>query len=132
MISFEHKTISNTFSVCNAKFDKLYNWTLCNKLTINTDTTFYMIITNRIHAVGLPQIVLNNRILQCKSEEKFLCVILDNKLKFNPHMKSISSKLSKTIGVIHRIKSCLFSLYYSLYISVLIILQLNLESNLSL
>ena len=51
------------------------------------------------------------------SEDKFLGVIIDNKLKFDSHIDLVSKKISKSLGIIFRLRECLpqnklKSLYY--------------------
>ena len=75
-----------------------------------------MTFTNRI--VTIPPIIMNNTNLVEMSERKFIGVILDNKLKFDSHIDFISKKISKSFGIIYRLKECLLqnnlkSLYYS-------------------
>ena len=77
-----------------------------------------MLTTNQNFTEPFGNISINGHELDIRSEGKFLGIILDNKLKFNHHTKYVSNKLSKSIGIIHRLKAflpsrCLFSLYHS-------------------
>ena len=36
-------------------------------------------------------------------EEKILCVIIDNELKFDPHIRSMCKKAAQQLGVLNRI-----------------------------
>ena len=52
-------------------------------------------------------------------EVKFLGVIVDRKLKFNLHLNAVCSKVAKSVGIFHKLRSCLpervlLNLYYSL------------------
>ena len=102
---------------CNDVLDKLLSWTISNRLTINYDKTFYLLITNQRNTDDFT-ITINGHDLICKTEGKFLGIILDNKMKFNQHIRYICNKISKTTGIIYKLKDllpkhCLFSLYYS-------------------
>ena len=75
-----------------------------------------MTFTNRI--VTIPPIKLNNTNLVELNEGKFLGVLIDNKLKFDSHIDFISKKISKSLGIIYRLRECLpqsklKSLYYT-------------------
>ena len=102
---------------CNEILNKLYNWTLSNRISVNIDKTFYIPISNRSWIVS-PHITLNNQIIDSRSNGNFLGVVLDDKIKFNLHINSVCSKISKQIGILYRIKNylpipCLIQLYYS-------------------
>ena len=56
---------------------------------------------------------------------KFLCVYVDDKLRFDKHVDCSSDMISKSIGVMYRIRSLvpcrvMISLYYSLIYPYLI------------
>ena len=77
-----------------------------------------MVTTNQTITEPFGNITINGHPLDCRHEGKFLGIILDKKLKFNHHTKYISNKISKSIGIIYRLKPvlptrCLFSLYHS-------------------
>ena len=64
-------------------------------------------------------VILNNNVIERKQETKFLGVIVDEKLKWDSHVRYISTKISRNIGVISKIRNSLNSstkslLYYSL------------------
>ena len=72
----------------------------------------------------MPPLEFYNNPLEHKTECKFLGVMLDNNLRFNSHVDFIAGKISKSIGLIYRIrnfrpKSAIFSLYYALIFSYL-------------
>ena len=65
------------------------------------------------------KIIINGSEISEVQTTKFLGVIIDNKLSWKPHIDYISTKISKSIGVILRArkvfnKSTLLMLYYSL------------------
>ena len=63
-------------------------------------------------------IVINQTRIQEVKETKFLCVIIDNKLKWSAHISYISKKVSKGIGIILKSRKVfsnetLLSLYHT-------------------
>ena len=93
-------------------------WSQSNRLSINTEKTFYMSCTNKPLSENF-NIVLNGETIDCRSSEKYLGLILDNNLSFKPHIDYVCCKISKALGIIYRSrdflpKSVLVSLYYSL------------------
>ena len=97
----------NLTNKCNEILNRLLHWTISNRLSINYDKTFYLIITNQNTTTQLDSITLNGHPLEKKTEGKFLGIILENKLKFSTHIKYICNKVSKTIGIIYRLKDLL-------------------------
>ena len=103
---------------CNDILNKIFDWTVSNRLTLNYDKTYYMTIINQTSSALTNPIFLNGHTLNDEITGKFLGIVMDNKLKFNHHINHICNKISKTIGIIHRLKyllpkHCLFSLFYS-------------------
>ena len=104
-ISFCHNNVSNLENSISNEIPKLVNWTLNNRLSINYDKTFYIIFSNL--KVSLPQLTINNFIIHQKTEGRFLGVIIDHRLKFVSHISYISSKISKSVGILYRLSSYL-------------------------
>ena len=106
-------------TICNDELRKFSDWACANRLSINTDKTFYNLISNfEITADFQPAIFLNNRQIIRQSKILFLGVIIDEKLRFNSHVQKVCSKVSKSIGILNRVKcdlplSTLKTLYYS-------------------
>ena len=103
----EDSSQTNLTNKCNVILKRFLHWTISDRLSINYDKTFYLIITNQNTTTQLDSITLNGYPLEMKTEGKFLGIILDNKLKFNTRIKYICNKVSKTIGIIYRLKDLL-------------------------
>ena len=61
---------------------------------------------------------MNNEILQEKEHTKYLGVILDNKLTWKNHITQTNLRISKGIGILHKLRQCvsqstLRSLYFA-------------------
>ena len=59
-----------------------------------------MIISNQKNAI---EIRIRDSILSKVSTVKFLGVILDENLAFNDHVKNVTTKISKSVGVMKRL-----------------------------
>ena len=66
-----------------------------------------MLFTKKIHAVSDNQIAFGNKILESNRSYIFLGIRLDGKLKFSCHIQFIISKLSKSLGILHKIRDSL-------------------------
>ena len=119
VISLRSNNLNDLIQLCNEQLILFSAWAVSNKLTINTDKTFAMLITNRIRPVDLPHIFLNNIRIKYEINVKYLGVLIDNKLKFNGHIKEAYNKVSKSIGILFKMRKflpnqTLKSLYNSL------------------
>ena len=89
-------------------------------MALNTEKTYAMLFTNRMRDVLTPcKVLVEERPVDFVDGVKFLGVHLDFNLNFSSHIKHICSKLSKTVGILYRIRRCvpqdvLINLYYSL------------------
>ena len=116
-ISVRGSNFTDLVSSCNAKLDRFNNWCAANRLSINSSKTSYMVVSNRTYSdISLS---LNGSNLQLVDNCKFLGVIVDNRLKFDMHINKVCEKISKSLGVMYKLKnivpsSTLISLYYAL------------------
>ena len=111
----------------NAELSNVYNWLCVNKLSLNVSKSRCMIFKNRkIDTVSMPwNIEINGEKVECVSEFNFLGILLDEFLSWAPHTKKVCSKISRTLGVIKRVRRTLpFSALKTLY-NALIVPHLN-------
>ena len=110
----------STLTQCiNDELPKLYQWTIANRLTVSLDKTYSMLFSNRDSHLEKEDIYWNNETVKYKEIEEFLGLTIDHKLKFTDHIYFVCKKLSKTVGILYRLKgfvpcNVLVSLYYSL------------------
>ena len=87
----------------NQEFDKLFQWCLSNRLTINIDKTHFMLFTCK-RQFNLPQITINGNSICRVNTIKFLGVTYDESMTFTHHIDNITLKLSRHIALLHQIK----------------------------
>lgn len=85
----------------NEDLQSLNVWLQMNKLKLNVNKTKCMIINSTESAT----VIMDNQPLECVTNFKYLGVILDNKLKFNPHAENVCAKISKKLGFLRRIRN---------------------------
>ena len=108
----------------NKELELLFIWLKSNKLSLNTQKTFYMIF-HRARIKGNNSVVkINDSVLNRVNNMKYLGVIIDHKLKWCEHVKN---KVSKGLGIIFRARAvldqqCLLTLYNSFVYPYLIYL----------
>ena len=103
------KNCNSLFSddTINEEIDKIFNWFCINKLSINPDKTKYMIFKTKqknIPIHNLPTLRLNGAILERVNKFLYLGTFLDENLTWEAHINYISNKISKSIGILRRLK----------------------------
>ena len=98
---------------------------IANKLTLNLSKSNLILIQtkSRGHRPNLPvSLILSPFVsnLPSVSMSKYLGLICDNSLSFEPHINNLARKLSKGLGILSKVKvylntSALCSLYYALF-----------------
>ena len=111
--------LNNLVSTFNLELKKFHIWTISNKLSINVSKTNCFLVSNRAnHQITTP-IIFNGHSLSFENSVKFLGVIIDSKLNFGEHIKSVKCRISKSIGILNNIKNLvpleiLRNLYFNL------------------
>ena len=108
----------------NSELDKISDWLKTNKLSLNVNKTKMMLFYQPQRKVDIPKLKMNNTEITIVDEFDFLGITLDKHLTWKPHIHKISNKISKTIGILNRIKTYLpqnakLNIYNSLILSYL-------------
>ena len=104
-LTLGNKSMSSLEEIINKELVNVTNWMEINKLSINIDKTFYMIINKNISKQSQPiNIRINNKNIQRVDKVKYLGVILDHKLNWEKHIKNVVTKLSKCMWAICKLK----------------------------
>ena len=104
--------------ICNKVLKDFHRWSLANRLSVNFSKTCCMLITSRHISENEFNVIFNDINLEFKPYVKFLGVLLDKNLRFDVHTQMIRKKISKSIGILYKIKnlvpySCMKSIYFS-------------------
>jgi exonuclease III len=117
-LSTSHENYPHLIAATNRELELVNQWTISNRLSLNINKTFSLTFSNRPGDIGDEQLRLDDIPVERCADGKFLGVIFDSKLRFNLHINTICNKLSKSIGIIHRLKhnvpsEFMINLYYS-------------------
>ena len=122
-IYHECKSLQELEIVTNRELKKLSFWLNINRLSLNIEKTNYMIF----HPYNKPvkrnvTILINKKAISEKDSLKYLGVVIDSTLSWKQHITAISKKISRSIGIMYKIRSYLplqimKNLYYSLIYS---------------
>ena len=110
----------------NIELEKVNIWLVKNRLSLNVAKTITINFSKRKNNINSSNTLkLNGLHLNYHNEVKYLGMIIDRNLSFKPFIDKISSKISKTLGVLYRIsintpKFILIKLYYALIYPYLI------------
>ena len=91
----------------NEHLEKVYQWLLSNKLTLNNEKTEYMIIGSKQRLTNItndPKIELGEAEIKRVDKSKALGVIIDEHLTWKNQVDSIRKKVSKGIAMLRRKK----------------------------
>ena len=88
--------------ILNSELEKVSNWLMANKLTVNIKKTNYVIF--KVRQKQLPSELFNikndNETFERKIHTKFLGVYVDENLNWKDHVNLFANKVSKSIGII--------------------------------
>ena len=120
-IFYSSETANNFVEIVNCELAKLAEWFRANKLSLNLKKTHFILFGNKSKSIlhSNPGIKIEGNVIERVSSTKFLGVYLDENLNWKQHALQISMKVSKSIGVLYRIKHILTHdllqmLYYTL------------------
>ena len=87
----------------NSELNKLSTWFAANRLSLNLSKTNFMVFKPWQKKQSFEfQVSINEQPVLRVSETMFLGVFLDDNLTWKPHISLLASKLSKSIGIIHK------------------------------
>ena len=87
----------------NRELNKLSTWFAANRLSLNLSKTYFMVFKPWQKRQSFEfQVSINEQPILRVSETMFLGVFLDDNLTWKPHISLLASKLSKSIGIIHK------------------------------
>ena len=110
--------------------NKLYDWLNVNKLSLNISKTNVLLFNIRNKNININMdLNINNIKVKQVSEIKFLGVIIDCKLNWKLQLNYVSSKLSRTIAILHKVKNKLNMKSLILLYNALFLSHLNYCSN---
>ena len=86
---FENSDKYDLFNQCDYGVNLFFSWCCANRLSINVSKTNLMLFSNKLNPTDIADVFMNNIKIDYKSSTRFLGVIIDDKLKFNLHIKEI-------------------------------------------
>ena len=119
-IYYEAENLDILESVINKELKKLHTWLIVNRLSLNIDKTNFVIF----HPYNKPLIKkitlkIYKKAISEKDQVKYLGITIDSTLTWRNHIDNVSTKVSRTIGLLYKIRyfvdiRIIKTLYYSL------------------
>ena len=104
-VFIEGHSYAEVIEILNIELLKVSDWLMANKLTINLEKRHYMIFhRSRLKDCDKKDVIIPDRIISHVTSTKFLEVIIDDKLKWNLHMKN---KIAQSNGILYKIRNFL-------------------------
>lgn len=100
-------TFNSRAEEINTELVKVSNWLCLNKLSLNVTKTKAMTFCSKQKHVVNPKIYIDNTEIDFVEHFNFLGILMDRNLSWNKHIDKISKKISKTIGIMSKMKNFL-------------------------
>ena len=119
-IKVEAEITNDLELLLNQAIEKASNWMKANKLTINAAKSDIMIINSTAkHETQYLDVRHEGQLIEQTQNVKYLRLWIDDKLKFNVHIKNIERKIACAIGILYKLNSffpteVLLQLYHAL------------------
>jgi hypothetical protein len=109
----------------NTELEKVQKWLNINKLSLNVKKTKFMVFQNKNKVNSNLKLKLNDVEIEKVQKFCFLGLTINDTLTWNDHINEIANKISKTVGVMSRMKNIIPSSALKLIYSSLILSRLH-------
>ena len=125
--SIGNKKIKNISQSISKELTDIYNWLIANKLSLNLGKTKFMLFHNPQKNIDDFQLnlVINNFEIENITSFDFLGTVISSTLSWKSHISKISKKISRTLGVMNKMKHFLPSHILRIFHDSLISPHLN-------
>ena len=102
--------------VINNELCKISEWLGANKLSLNISKSKFMVFHTSNRSVTYPVLQIDRKPIERVAQFIFLGLILQSNLTWSKHINHVSLKISKTIGILYRLKAiCPLAVLQTLY-----------------
>ena len=124
-VYIQNDSIDSAIVILITELTKVALWFDSNKLTLNVNKTQMIMLSCKKILTPQNEVFLRIEVVHRVNKAKFLDVIVDQHLNWKDHISMISQKISKSCGIIYRIRNTLdikskiliyYSLIYILYL----------------
>lgn len=121
-IFISHKDLDPLIQIINSEISRLNSWFIANKLSLNLSKTNFIIFTKRKYdrSSVSNKITFDGGAIHQVSSTKFLGVQIDEHLTWSDHIQSVADKISKTCGILSKLKKLPMSVLLKIYNSLVL------------
>ena len=98
--------VDDLFSDMNCELNKISLWFKANELLLNLTKAKYSLFHSaskkRFLREPLPFLKMDNIAIERENVTKFIGVLIDENLSWKHHINDVSTKISKTIGILYK------------------------------
>ena len=95
----------NFVNIINGELVKVSKWLSANRLSLNVNKTKVMFFHSVRKTVAYPKLYIDNKEIERVDSFLFLGLEINHNLNWNNHILSISFKVSKIAGILHKLKN---------------------------
>ena len=107
VVYVQHDSIDGAIQILDSELAKVAEWFDSNKLTFNINKTQMLMMSRNKNLNTQGDVILRNEAIRRVTKAKFLGVIVDQHLNWKDHISMVSHKISKSCGMISRIRNTL-------------------------
>ena len=96
----------NFVNIINGELVKVSKWLSANRLSLNVNKTKVMFFHSVRKTVAYPKLYIDNKKIERVDSFLFLGLQINHNLNWNNHIRSISFKVSKIAGILHKLTRC--------------------------
>jgi hypothetical protein len=101
LIQLKCADLNDGLSKIKSDLDSIYNYLCFSRLSLNISKTKFMVVTNKTMKDDI-SLSINNESIERVSEYKYLGIILDDKMSFQPFIDDLCRKMNKKFAVFKR------------------------------
>ena len=96
-------------NIINTEVSNVYKWLCINRLSLNIKKTKYILFHNKNKNIDhiLPDICINNNMVERVSQFNFLGININENLNWNSHLDQMCTRVSKSVGILNKLKQFL-------------------------
>ena len=118
-IYFESDNLKKLESIMNKELEKLHEWLSINRLSLNISKTNFVIFNSPNKPKTTVTILINKEAINEDNQVKYLGILIDSQLSFKEHILELNKKISRSIGLLYKLRpfvssKLLINVYYAI------------------
>ena len=111
---------TTTEGIINTELSHVNVWLKANKLSLNVAKTKFMVFHTPNKRVKYPKLKINDHVIERVQSFNFLGLLVHYNMTWSKHIEKVSLKISRTIGILNRLKliypQCILLTLYNILI----------------